>query len=91
MLAFEIFDIQFPYLTDGALYWAKVLAERKSESIIFHVFPINRIDFSCFDLVMSKDGTFKTPSPYPMQKEFYASICTALYTHLSAGLLNKID
>ena len=91
MLAFEIFDIQFPYLTDGALYWAKILAERKSESIIFHVFPKNLIDFCCFDLVMSKDGTFQTSSQYPMQKEFYASICTALYTHNFAGLLNKIE
>lgn len=91
MLAFEIFDIQFPYLTNGGLYWAKILAERKHESVLFHVFPKNLIDFCSFDLIMSNDGTFQTSSQYPIQKEFYASICMALYTHLSAGVLNRIE
>jgi len=91
MLAFEIFDIQFPYLKNGGLFFAKILAERQSENVLFHVFPKNLIDFYCFDLILSKDGIFHTSSQYTMQKEFYSSICQALHKHQGAGLLNRIE
>ncbi len=87
MLAFDLFEIQFPYLTNGGLYWAKILAERQDKTTLFHVFPVNIIDFYRFDLIYEADGSWQTDSDYIKQKEFYGSVCIAIEAHMNASLL----
>lgn len=89
MLSYEIFDLTFPYLTNGGLYQANVLAEKKSHALLFHIYPLNRVDFNSFDLLYDENGVWKTSSDYIKQKEFYESVCLALKDYLGQDLLFK--
>ena len=82
MFTHEIFDIKFPYLTNGGLYTAKILSERNLDSIKFHIFPLNRVDFNRFELTFSNKDGWETKSDYVKQKEFFQSICHALEEHI---------
>ncbi len=75
MLQYEIFDIKFPYLTNGGLFWAKILTEKRTNSLHFHILPLNRVDFTRFELTRDEKGNWITTSDYSKQKEFFESVC----------------
>lgn len=89
MLSYEIFDLRFPYLTNGGLYQASVLAEKQRNALVFHIYPLNRVDFNSFDLLYNESGGWHTSSDYIKQREFYESVCLALKEHLNSDLLYK--